>query len=138
MAAMAVSLFSTGLITAEGLQSVLERFSAEEDEYGWRVTGDNGPLFVELGTDDIPDMPERMIDAATAELGDAPQSRVVFMFNDSDEQFRLALAVARAFAEAWPVVMDDHAGTVETIRSPRIRLARRSRDKSRRTGWLRR
>jgi hypothetical protein len=135
VAAMAVSLFSTGLITAEGLESVMERFDAEEDEYGWRVTGDDGPLFAELGTEDIPEMPERMIDAATAELGDAPQSRVVLMFNDSDEQYRLALAVARAFAEVWPVVMDDHAGTVETITSPRIRLARKSRDKFRRAGW---
>ena len=119
--ARAISLFSTSTITAKGLETVMTYLGATPDEYGWVLTRDERTVWVELGTEDIPDMPDDIIDEAALELDGVPKSRVVVVFDDSKPdqmEYRMARAVGIALAERCPIVLHNHASEAEMLFAP--------------------
>jgi hypothetical protein len=117
-----MSVYSNNTITDEGLSSVMKRLQAAPDAHaGWKLTRNGRWIFIEMGTDDLPGMPEKMLQDAARVLGDWPQSRISLQFDDSNPdrfEFKMARAVARAMAEIWNVALDNHAGLVEKVLPP--------------------
>jgi len=120
--ARAMSLLSTANIHERQVQEVMEHLRAQPDPTGgWVVARKDREVFVELATEDIPDMPLPLLERAARALGGRPVSRIAVVFEDRNEddfEYRMVRAVAMAFSELWPIALDDHAGTAERIYPP--------------------
>ena len=119
---IAVSVFSDSIITDDGLESVMRKLHAEQDEImGWKLERNGRKIHIVLGSQDIEFMPESILNEAEKLLGTPVKSRVSMFFNDEPEdkfEYRMARAVAKAMAEIWNVSFDDHAGHSERIYPP--------------------
>jgi hypothetical protein len=108
-------------IGPDDVVDVLRTFPLVQDPYGYGWVVEPAPrrqVAVELGTkDEFDAMSPEMIKGSASLLGiwwppRRPRSRLVLMFvyNEDQLEWNTVLAIARAFAQRWKVVLDDHAG----------------------------
>lgn len=96
----------------------MDHLKAGTDKYGWVLERNGRKVLIEFSTEDIPEIPEELLQPVAELLGGWPKSSVVLMYNDTaldDFEGRMARAVAFAMAELWPIVLDDHTGQPERI-----------------------
>ena len=120
----AISAFSSKRITEKGLQGIMDHLRASKVNYGWALSRRDRHVFVELATEDLDEAPDDLVVAVGRELGAPPESWILFMFDDSQEdrfEYEMARAAMIAMAELWPIVFHDHAGTTERVYPPGTR-----------------
>jgi hypothetical protein len=98
----------------------MEYLGAKVDATGvWLIERKERAVEVALASHEIAEMDEARQHLITQELGAQPRSLVVVMYENSDDgsgiDARMARAVGLAMADVWPVVMDDHAGTIRRL-----------------------
>jgi len=122
----AISALSSHTISVSTMDQLVAKLQGERDgKGGWILIRNGRAVEIEMGTKTMEALfSEEDLQAAGELLGAPPQSRVVFLFDDTNVdqfEYRMAQAVAKAMAEQWPVVIDDHTGRQEIVTPPGVR-----------------
>ena len=103
-----VALFSTAAITSDAFSVVLASMGGSLDANcisQGRVSRDKRHVWLFLQSKDLTTLPKEILDPVTRALGGIPRTNIVLETSRYPGSVEVALEVARAFAERWPVVM---------------------------------
>jgi hypothetical protein len=102
-----VALFSTSTISPESFSSVLTSMGGTLDSASTsrgQVSREKGHVWLFLQSEDLTTLSGEILEPVCAVLGGVPRTNIVLEIGRHPGSNELALEVARAFAERWPVV----------------------------------
>lgn len=116
------SIISAHVFRWKEIDHLLKRLGGLQDDDGWTITRNSRSLHVAIGNEDLPIMFDaNELREIGSLLGRPPSGRLSVSFRDSDDGFEevMAKGLAKAVAETWDSVMNDHMGESVLVDPPK-------------------